>query len=283
MSAPMDRLFANKYFSVLFGIFLFAVPLASTTCAAIGGLVQPNAKWAWITASIILAAVGATLSAIEKRRSSRHEAEAAHVHESNSAIIDSLEYMAEVISNRLDCWDSHTRVTVYAAVRRGGEVVLCPLARRSFNPDLAREGRTFCRTSEGLLSSVWRGLRNGRVTAQFNGPKASRIEWYISKYGMDSRTAEHLTMYPTSMFGARLECNREPVGVLMFENDNEEGEAMFGPEFTDRFENDEVAAEMVEVLQANIYAIRSIVPNLIHHETYHSMPEVDVKDLPEKN
>lgn len=44
----------------------------------------------------------------------------------------------------------------------------------------------------------------------------------------------------------------------------------------------QAATLAVAVVDSEIYAVRTIIPGLIHHETYHSMPEVPVGMLPEK-
>lgn len=278
----LDKAFGSKYFSVLFNIFFFVVPLGATTCASMGGLSKGRAKTVWVSASIILALVGAVLAAIEKRHSKTQSRIAGNMHDANAAIIDSLEFIAERISQLLECWDMHSRVTVYAAVKRGGEVVLCPLARRSYNPDLSKEGRTFCRADEGMLSSLWRGEGRGMAKAVFPVDRDEREHWYVSQYHMDEDTARGLTMYPISMFGVRLEYNREPVGALLFECDDQTRPARFDADFMDGYESNSAVRELVNVLQSEIYAVRTIIPGLIHHETYHSMPEVPVGMLPEK-
>lgn len=160
----LDKAFGSKYFSVPFNIFFFVVPLGATTCASMGGLSKGGAKTAWVSASIILALVGAVLAAIEKRHSKTQSRIAGNMHDANAAIIDSLEFIAERISQLLECWDMHSRVTVYAAVKRGGEAVLCPLARRSCNPVpiQGRQDLLPSRRRHAFQSMAGRGQGNGQ-------------------------------------------------------------------------------------------------------------------------
>lgn len=236
-----------------------------------------------MTVSIVLAILGAILGAVERRHATTKAKVAKSVNEANSAIIDSIEYIIEEASQMIGCWDTHTRATVYACVRRGSEFVLCPMGRRSYNPELAKAGRRFCRTGEGMLGAVWRGGDNGMAVANFPVDMRERRQWYMDSYGMSETVVDGLTMYPTSMFGVRLQYNREPVGVVLFECDDTNRPGRFDLEFLDVFENNERVRELLKILQSELYAIRGIVPELIHHETYHTVPTVDPKLLPERD
>lgn len=288
----LDRLYDGQWGGPIKSLYYIA-PAGASVAAYSANIVGAGIKGILIITAIVLVVLGVILSAMQRVYSKRKTQDSQNITIAYSAIVDSVGHMAKRLSELMNRWDFHTRVTVYACVERAGRPVLCPIARESDNPDLKKPGRHFCKTEEGFLSNVWRGENGGIRTAKFPLDEETRKQWYMDKYHMPEEVVQNLTMFPTSMFGIRLMGNdRDVVGVILFECDDEKDNNKLGTNLLDSLNLVEAKGkrstldaarfhELLDVLAGDLYAIREIIPDLIYHRTYHSMPQVSEKELPE--